>query len=304
MLQTTLDPRVESSTQAPATDTRRPRELTIRLRESELFYRAWLSEHPSDRAVFLFHRGHEHSGRLMDVVAGLGLDDDVSVFAWDARGHGRSPGRRGYAPGFSHLVDDMDAFIHAMCTRHGIALERTVLVGHSVGAVLAAAWTLDRKPAIAGLVLVTPALRVKLYVPFALPTLRLMRRAQRLTGKPLFVKSYVKPRMLTHDREQARLYARDPLISRDIAVDVLVDMHDTASRLLRQAEGITVPTQILSAGSDWVVRLSSQQKFFAALGSEDKEMKIFERGYHGLLHEKNRYEIYGEMARFIERALN
>ena len=61
---------------------------------TELFYRAWLPAQPADKALVLFHRGHEHSGRLQDVVEQLKLDN-VACFAWDARGHGRSPGERG-----------------------------------------------------------------------------------------------------------------------------------------------------------------------------------------------------------------
>ena len=61
---------------------------------TELFYRAWEPAAPSDKALLLFHRGHEHSGRFDEFVRDLGLED-FWVFAWDARGHGRSPGDRG-----------------------------------------------------------------------------------------------------------------------------------------------------------------------------------------------------------------
>ena len=61
-----------------------------------LFYRAWNPARPTDKALLLFHRGHEHSGRWQEVVDLLKLDD-FSIFAWDARGHGQSPGDRGSA---------------------------------------------------------------------------------------------------------------------------------------------------------------------------------------------------------------
>ena len=75
--------------QAPAV--LEPSEHTLTLRDgAELFYRAWLPEKPATKALLLFHRGHEHSGRWQETVAALGLED-VAVFAWDQRGHGRSP---------------------------------------------------------------------------------------------------------------------------------------------------------------------------------------------------------------------
>ena len=62
---------------------------------TELFYRYRPAKDGlNDKAIVLFHRGHEHSGRMMFVADELGFDDFV-YFAWDARGHGNSPGERG-----------------------------------------------------------------------------------------------------------------------------------------------------------------------------------------------------------------
>ena len=42
----------------------------------ELFYRHWPSQRGSSRgAILLFHRGHEHSGRLVHLANELALDD-------------------------------------------------------------------------------------------------------------------------------------------------------------------------------------------------------------------------------------
>ena len=78
--------------------------------DTQMFYRLWDAPGRRDRAIVLFHRGHEHSGRWQDVVDRLGLPD-VPIFAWDARGHGLSPGQRGDAPDFATMVRDADAFV-------------------------------------------------------------------------------------------------------------------------------------------------------------------------------------------------
>src|SRR2546428_13034812 len=61
---------------------------------AELFYRAWIPDKRSNKALLLFHRGHEHSGRRQETVDLLGLND-VAIFAWYARGHVRTPGKCG-----------------------------------------------------------------------------------------------------------------------------------------------------------------------------------------------------------------
>jgi alpha-beta hydrolase superfamily lysophospholipase len=261
----------------------------------ELFYRAWLPVRPTGRALILLHRGHEHSGRLEEVVERLGMHD-AGVFAWDQRGHGRSPGARGGAESVAALAKDLDAFARHLCREHGARLDETIVVAHSVGGVVAAAWVHDYAPPLRGLVLVTPALRVKLYVPLAIPALRLK---QRLLG-PGHVKSYVKSHVLTHDPAQQAAYDADGQIFRQIAVNLLLDLHDTSKRLLDDAGAITTPTLILSAGSDWVVRLDAQRTFYERLSSPVKQMEVFPGMYHALLHERERDAVLARARKFID----
>ena len=156
---------------------------------AQIFYRCWLSDKPADKALLLFHRGHEHSGRWQDTVDLLGLAD-TAIFAWDARGHGQSPGERSSAENLMAVIKDVDAFVRHISKANAIPVENMVVMAHSVGAVSVAAWVHDFAPPIRGMILATPAFRVKLYIPFAVP---LMRLKQKLVG-PGYVKSYVKAR--------------------------------------------------------------------------------------------------------------
>jgi alpha-beta hydrolase superfamily lysophospholipase/SAM-dependent methyltransferase len=261
---------------------------------TNLFYRAWLPDLPTDKALLLFHRGHEHSARWAEVVGLLGLSD-VAIFGWDARGHGKSPGDRGSAENLMTVVKDVDAFVHHICQKHQIPIENMVVLAHSVGAVTVTAWVHDFAPAIRGLILGTPAFRVKLYVPLAVPLLRLK---QRLFG-PGYVKSYVKARMLTHDPEQAQAYQADQQIFRQIAVNILLDLHDTSTRLLADAGAITTPTLMLTAGSDWVVEVSAQKQFFDSLSSPIKEMEVFPKMHHAIFHEIDRKQVVDRIRKFV-----
>ena len=133
--------------------------------------------------------------------------------------------------------------------------------------VVAAAWVHDYGPRVRALVLATPALRVKLYVPLAIPGLRALQAVKPKS----FVQSYVKSRMLTHDAEQAAAYDADPLISKQIAVNVLIDLRDTADRLLADAGAIRVPTLIQTAGSDWVVDNRPATRLLDRIGRGERD---------------------------------
>lgn len=249
----------------------------------ELFYRAWISDERSAKAIVLCHRGHEHSGRLLEVAESI-APGGVNVFAWDARGHGRSPGRRGFAPGFAQMARDLEWFVRGLVARRGVRMEDTVLVAHSVGAVVGATWVHDYAPHLRGMVLVTPAFRVKLYIPLAIPALRLLHMAR----PEAVISSYVKPRMLTRDPDQAASYAADPLISRDISNRILLEMHDTAQRVVEDAGAIRVPTLVLSAGSDWMVAQGPQRAFVERLGSDVRRHIEYPGFNHAILHEVDR----------------
>jgi len=263
----------------------------------ELFYRHWPApEGPARGAALLFHRGHEHSGRMAHLVDELGMPE-FDFFAWDARGHGRSPGARGDAPGIDALVRDVDTFAAHLHAEHGFGHEDLALVAQSVGAVLAAAWVHDYAPRIRCMVLASPAFDVKLYVPLARPGLALMHK---LRGN-FFVTSYVKARYLTRDPERMASYDSDPLIARAISVRVLLGLHDVAGRIVEDAPAIVTPTQLLISGADWVVKHAPQHAFFDRLGTADKERHVLHGFYHDTLGELDRARAITRVRDFLLR---
>lgn len=270
-----------------------------------LFYRAWLPSggfaKPSStvdnaftQAVLLFHRGHEHSGRLQELVDGLNLEG-CAFFAWDQRGCGRSPGARGHADNLMQLENDMQAFLEHVCREHGLQTEDVVVVAHSLAAVVAGLWAVDFAPRLRGLVLATPALHVKLYVPLARPGLRLARAL----GWMPTVQSYVRGAALTHDREQARAYDQDPLISRQISTDLLLQVFQGARRLQQCAGNLEIATQVLCSRADWVVSNLPIRRFFRRLPSPYKECQVYRGLYHDLFHERDRHRVFQDVRAFL-----
>ncbi|MBC3421125.1 MULTISPECIES: bifunctional alpha/beta hydrolase/class I SAM-dependent methyltransferase [unclassified Pseudomonas] len=263
----------------------------------ELHYRHWpatRNEHQPRRALVMFHRGHEHGGRMAHLADELDLPG-YDIFAWDARGHGLSPGARGDSPSFATSVRDVQTFIEHIQARHGIAEPDMAVLAQSVGAVLIATWAHDYAPKVRCLVLASPAFKVKLYVPFARPGLKLLKA---LRGN-FFVNSYVKPRLLTHDPERVMSYTADPLISRPISVTVLLGLYEAADRVVADAQAIQVPTQLLVSGADFVVERGPQERFFERLGSPRKEMHILPGFFHDTLGERDRTHALARIERFI-----
>ncbi|MFJ2685356.1 bifunctional alpha/beta hydrolase/class I SAM-dependent methyltransferase [Pseudomonas sp. NPDC087342] len=264
----------------------------------ELFYRHWpaTGATPGEprKAVLLFHRGHEHSGRIAHLVEELDLPG-FDLFAWDARGHGQSPGARGDSPSFATSVRDVQTFCDHLSATYEIDEENMAVIAQSVGAVIVSTWVHDYAPRIRALVLASPAFKVKLYVPFARPGLALMRKFR---GN-FFVNSYVKAKFLSHDPERVSSYDSDPLITKAISVNVLLGLYEAADRVVADAQAIQVPTQLLISGSDFVVHRKPQEQFFERLGSLKKEKHILPGFFHDTLGERDRAVAVASAKRFI-----
>ncbi|WP_201607449.1 alpha/beta fold hydrolase [Psychrobacter okhotskensis] len=275
-----------------------------------IYYRYWLTmllenvkqagqQHTQQRQVILLHRGHEHSGRLAELGEQF-AKAGYQVFAWDARGNGRSGGIKDHAESVTELERDLDGFVQLVIGQTGIAITDTLIVASSIGAVLAAAWVHDYAPNIRGMILGTPALSIRLYMPFAIPSLKVARAL----GLMSRVSSYVKAQVLTHDKDAQQAYNADPLISNSISTDLLIDTHATGQRLLDDAGAITVPTFILCAGKDYVVDKQAERDFYEAINTTNKRWQLYPDSYHAIFHETNKADVFADCIDFAEQVFS
>jgi len=261
---------------------------------TRLHYRFRTPAVPGTEGVVLLHRGHEHAGRMIETGDAL-AETDRWIFALDNRGHGESPGQPGEAVSFSQLRHDLDAFIRHLEESHRLSPPQLTIVAHSVNAVVASGWVLDHAPDLRGLVLVAPAFSIRLYLPGAIPALGLLTKL----NPEARVRSYVNARLLTHDTQQVADYREDARIHQEIPAHMLLEFHREARRIVANADGIRIPTMVLSAGRDWVVRTQPQKQFFHQLGSARRRWQCYPEAYHGLLHEKGRSEVFDDIRAFL-----
>ena len=151
----------------------------------------------------------------------LGLPD-FALFAWDARGQGRSPGERGFSPSFGTSVRDVQTFVEHIAADLRIAVEDIAVVAQSVGAVLVATWAHDYAPTSAAWCSRRPPSRSSSTCRSRGAGLKLMH----LLRGNFFVNSYVKAKFLTHDPERIKSYDADPLIARPISVNILLALYE------------------------------------------------------------------------------
>lgn len=263
---------------------------------AELFYRVW-NYMPNQKTIIALHRGHEHSGRMEDLATDYHFDK-YNIFSFDLRGHGYTP--EPVSGTFMDYVRDFDCFVKYLNDEYAVSTENIFVIANSISSVIVSAWVHDFAPRIAGMALLAPAFNIKLYIPFAKEFVALGTKIQ-----PSFnVKSYVKSKVLTHDRRQQKAYDRDPLITKSIDARMLVDFLDGGKRIVEDAAAIDTPTIIFSAGKDYVVNNSDQKEFFLKLSTQDKDFIKLPNSYHGILFETGRDFVYEVIADFVQESFS
>lgn len=259
---------------------------------NEIFYREW-NYQPHQKSIIMIHRGHEHSERLNDIAQSSQFSK-YNIFAFDLRGHGYT--KTPTSSVFMDYVRDLDAFSRFLSSQYDVNISDIFVVANSIGGVVASAWAHDFAPRIAGMALLAPAFKINLIVPLANEMITLGTKLK----KGLIIKSYVKSKMLTHDPEQQKAYDTDPLISRSIDAELLIDLAKAGKRLVEDAEAIDTPTLILAAEKDHVVFNKEQKIFHDKLDTDLKKYEVLPGFFHGILFDTGKEKVYDKIVEFAE----
>ena len=114
--------------------------------------------------MLINHGYAEHSGRYHE-VAHVIVEAGWAALSYDVRGHGRSPGQRGYVDRFAIYLDDFRA-MHAAARALVAAPAPLVLLGHSHGGLIVLRALADERPPEATAAIVSsPFLALRLAIP-------------------------------------------------------------------------------------------------------------------------------------------
>jgi alpha-beta hydrolase superfamily lysophospholipase len=253
------------------------------------------------RARLLWVHGFaEHSGRYLETLgwfAARGFD----CWMLDLRGHGRSEGRRTHVERFSDYLDDVEAFHQHVDRAVGNDRPRFAL-GHSMGG-LVLTRTLQQRflPPLAGAVILSPFLGVKVELPgWKVFAARSLSRFVPTVSLP----SDLDLSLLSKDPAVWEAYDQDPLVVKSATARWYTETVRRAQpAALAAAPQLSLPALVQHGREDGIADPAATEHLFASLGSADKELKLWDGLRHELLNEVEKEQVRGHILGWLEPRL-
>lgn len=267
----------------------------------ELYTQTWKPGKSKPKFVVVIQHGFgEHSGRYNNILAELEKEKAV-VYALDARGHGKTPGKRGHIDDFNVYADDLALLIQKARKENGKL--PMILLGHSMGGLIAvlAALRGDVAKELNGLAVSSgafkPALDTVQAIKKAVGTV-LARLAPAMT-----VPAGLDVKLISRDDNVVQAYVNDPLVHGKISMKMGVDLFATGTQLLHEASRITMPVLVFHGDADGIALAEGSREFFQGLSSKDKTLKIYPGFHHETMNEPlgDRKQVISDIIKWIKK---
>lgn len=268
------------------------------VREANIHYQSWLPEGEPKAVLLIVHGLAEHSGRYGNVVNHF-VPQGYAVYGIDHLGHGESEGKRVYVKRFDDYTNTLKIYLGKV---RGLQPGKPIfLVGHSMGGLIGAMYLLDYQAELVGAVLSGPAVKIPSNVTPA--TIFVGKILSALI--PKFGLVGLEAEGVSRDPAVVQAYVNDPLVHRGkMTARLAAEMLKAMQTVSNQASKITLPILILQGSADRLVDPGGAQMLYEAVGSTDKQIKIYDDFYHEVFSEPGHDKVLHDVEVWLEARLS
>lgn len=266
----------------------RSRNWTLGGSAGQLAARTWEGDGDPRYVALLSHGYGEHTGRYGHVADALVANGAV-LYAVDHAGHGRSEGERVEFTDVEAVVDDLHAVDERARQEHpGLPV---VLIGHSMGGLIAARYAQRYGDTLAALVLSGPVVG-----EFA--TVEALLALPEIPDVPLDSTT------LSRDPAVGEAYEADPLVWHGPFKRPMLEAWQRALAAIASGPGLgALPLLWVHGADDRLVPVEGSRSGIAHLGGGRHEERIYHGAQHEVFNETNAHEVLADVTGFLDRAL-
>jgi len=259
----------------------------------ELAYREWPAPDPKAGLIIL-HGFGEHCGRYQALAEDVN-HAGISCYTFDMRGHGKSPGKRGYIESFSQYYDDLHEFIRFVKNKHqDVPL---FLFGHSFGGLVALRYVQQFNPKeFKGVILSSPLLGLAIKVP---KYKRLFLPVMKTVAPKLTLNNEINTQLLSHDPTVAEKYDSDPLVHDQASAPFFYGMLEEMAKSMQRAPEWDSPLLVMYASEDKIVDINAIERVCSAMPSSNLQSVRFDGFYHEIFNEVERSKPINQLIEWI-----
>ena len=243
--------------------------------------------------VVVVHGLGEHAGRYEHLARRLN-EWGFAVRGYDHYGHGDSGGVRGGLPIQSRLVDDLGDVVDSTRQKMDAGVPLIVL-GHSMGGLVAACLAAIGHVRVDGLVLSSPALD-----PGLSPMQKLLLATLPRFVPNLIVSNGVDPQHVSHDPAVVAAYQADPRVHDRISARLARFIADAGPTVIAHAPQWSVPTLLMFAGNDKLVSPAGSRAFAESAPPQFVTTHCFEHAYHEIFNEPDKDEVFATLKAWLQ----
>ena len=268
----------------------------------ELFSQCWRPEGQARAALAIVHGMGEHSGRYGNVTDAL-VPRGYAIHGFDLRGCGRSPGQRGHIDSWSQFRDDVGAFLRSVGEQ-----ERLVgpppgepglpvfLLGHSMGGLIVLDYVLRRPEGLAGTIVSGPGLKpVGVAKPWKVRLAKLLTRILPTLSLDVGLEAAA----VSRDPAVVEAYVKDPLRHGKGSVRWGTESLAAIRWIRAHAGDLALPILMVQGSEDRLVSPAGTQAFFDAVTFPDKELRLYEGGYHEPHNDVDHEQVLADYASWL-----
>ena len=264
---------------------------------SSIYYQRWLPGHGAPSAIVAVVHGFGEYTDLYRGVAEVLVTSGCGVYAMDLRGHGRSPGARGFIREWGDYREDLSAMLDLIGQEEGQA--PLFLLGNSMGGLVVIEYALRHPGQVRGVIAMSPALGKLGVAPFLLALSRLLSKVW-----PSFsLDSGMDSEAMTRDKTVVARLEADPMVHGRGSARLGTEVLNTIARVRSQAEQLAVPILIQHGDADTITDPADSRWFFERIAHQDKELLLYPGSYHNLCVDLNWREVLRDNAQWIGRHL-